>query len=111
VAGKLYVYDDEARRQLDNRKFTREFNQNRAKYVRLARRLYRMLANRPDRLPLKGDVQGLLSEYLYVDADFTGLILKLVQSLETRHAMWCGCFAAMVLDQAWEEVTRNEEGQ
>jgi hypothetical protein len=104
MARKLYVYDDEARRQLENRGFAREYQRNRAKYINQARRLYRMLANQPARPPLKADIQGLLAEYLYVDADFTALILKLVKTLETRHQMWCGTFAAMVVDDAWDAI-------
>jgi hypothetical protein len=108
VARKLYVYDDEARRQLDNRKFSKEFKDHKPRYVSLARKLYAMLATQPGRPPLKADVQGLLGEYLYAEAEFTALILKLVGSLETRHAMWCGCFAAMVIDQAWDEITAGD---
>lgn len=109
MARKLYVYDDEARRQLDNRKFTREFTDHRQRYVSLARKLYGLLAANAARPPLKADVQALLSEYLYAEAEFTALILKLVGTLETRHAMWCGCFAAMVIDQAWAEITARED--
>jgi hypothetical protein len=111
VARKLYVYDDEARRQLRNRKFTDEFEKTRKRYTDAARQFFEMLATNPQRLPLKADVQALLEQYLYASPEFTELVLKNVGSLETRHAMWCGCFAAMVVELAWNEIASSKSGE
>lgn len=104
MARKLFVYDDEARRQLQNRNFVSEFESKRVSYIERSQQFYSMLATNPARLPLKADIQALLAEYLYASAEFTNLILDKVGSLETRHTMWCGCFAAMVVELAWDEI-------
>ncbi len=108
MARKLFAFDDDARRQLTNRSFMKEFESHREDFVGVAKRLYQMLAKNPKNLPLRADVQGLLGEYLYSDADFTALILKKVKSLETRHSMWCHCFAAMVVELAWDDIISQE---
>mgnify|MGYP001611990748 CR=1 FL=1 len=108
---KLYVYDDEAKRQLTNKNFVTEFNSNKIKYVQLAKVVYKTLttgATPARRPPLKGDVQAVLAEYLYSFADFTEVILSKIGTLERGHQMWCGYFAAFMIESAWPEISAGD---
>ncbi len=115
---KIIAYGPEAQRRLHRKNLFNHFHDEepRRRYVRWARNLMRaMLAEVGDPVaPPRNVFQAVFAQYLEAREDFIDTLVQHVGNIERGMPQWCGMFAGMVIEEAWDEIVRevipHEEG-
>lgn len=104
------VYDSSARKQVRDSGLVQYYADNRARLLRDARRLHRVLADnaQPERMPLRGDVQALLAVALAADQSFLDDLPDHVPDARRSFRKWPAFFAGYIVESDWDDIQNLE---
>lgn len=107
---KIIAYGPEAQRRLDRKNLYGHFHdeQPRRRYIRWARDLMRtMLVKDNPVAPPRNVFQAVFAQYLEARDDFLETLIQHVGNIERGMPQWCGMFAGMIIEEAWDEIVRE----